>query len=136
MDYNWQNYTVLIAEDDEICYKYIELVLSRKTSINIIWAATGKQAVDYCKLYDHIDIVLMDIQLPELNGYEATRQIKSRKPDLPVIIQSANAINEELDKCIDVGCEAYITKPIDISLLFQKMDSLLNTIPANRIFTK
>ena len=136
MDYNWQNYTVLIVEDDEICYKYIELVLSRKTNINIIWAATGKQAVDYCKLYDHIDIVLMDIQLPELNGYEATRQIKSGKPDLPVIIQSANALNEELEKCIDAGCEAYVTKPIDISLLFQKIDSLLNNVPSNRIFIK
>ncbi len=136
MDYNWQNYTVLIAEDDEICYKYIELVLSKKTNINIIWAATGKQAVDYCKLYDYIDIVLMDTQLPELNGYDATRQIKSHKPNLPVIIQSANALNEELEKCIDVGCEAFVTKPIDISLLFQKMDSLLNTVPASRIFTK
>ncbi|UCH15116.1 MAG: response regulator [Bacteroidales bacterium] len=136
MDYNWQNYTVLIVEDDEICYKYIELVLSRKTGINIIWAATGKEAVDYCKVYDHIDIVLMDIQLPGINGYDATRQIKSGKPNLPVIIQSANTLNEELEKCIDIGCEAYVTKPIDISLLFQKMDSLLNTVPSNRIFIK
>jgi CheY-like chemotaxis protein len=136
MDYNWQNYTVLIAEDDEICYKYLEIVLSRKTNINIIWAVTGKEAVDYCKLYDHIDIVLMDIQLPELDGYEATRKIKSSKPNLPIIMQSANTYNEELEKCIDAGCEAYVTKPLDIPVLFKKMDSLLNKVPANRIFIK
>jgi CheY-like chemotaxis protein len=136
MDYNWQNYTVLIAEDDEICYKYIELVLTKKTNINIIWAVTGIEAVDYCKLYDHIDIVLMDIQLPGLDGFEATRQIKSHKPNLPVIIQSASALNEELEKCIDAGCEAYASKPLDIPDLFRKMDSLLNKVPSSRIFIK
>lgn len=136
MDYNWQNYTVLIVEDDEICYKYLEVVLSRKTNINIIWAVTGKQAVDYCKLYDYIDIVLMDIQLPELDGYEATRKIKSSKPTMPVIMQSANTYNDEQEKCIDAGCEAFVTKPLDIPALFKKMDSLLNTVPSNRISIK
>ena len=129
MDYKWQNYTVLIVEDDEICYKYIELVLSKKTGINIIWAATGKEAVDYCKVYDHIDIVLMDIQLPGINGYEATRQIKSGKPNLPVIIQSANTLNEELEKCIDIGCEAYVTKPFTPQQLMGVISSLLANTP-------
>ncbi len=136
MDYNWQNYTVLVAEDDEICYKYIELVLSRKTSINIIWAVTGKEAVDYCKLYNHIDIVLMDIQLPELDGYEATRRIKSQKPNLPVIIQSANTPGEEIERCMAAGCDSYVAKPLDIPVLFKKMDSLLHKVASNRIFIK
>jgi CheY-like chemotaxis protein len=136
MDYNWQNYTVLVAEDDEICYKYIELVLSRKTGINIIWAVTGKQAVEYCRLYDHIDIVLMDIQLPELDGYEATRRIKSHKPNLPVIIQSANTPSDEMERCKEAGCDSYVAKPLDITALFRKMDSLLNKIPSNKIFIK
>ena len=129
MEYNWQDYTVLITEDDEISYKYIELVLSRKTNINIIWAVNGKQAVEYCQLYEHIDIVLMDIQLPDIDGYEATRQIKTFRPNLPIIMQSANAYNDEWEKCLAAGCNAYVSKPIDLYVLFSKIDNLLDKVP-------
>jgi CheY-like chemotaxis protein len=128
MDYNWQDYTVLITEDDEISYKYIELVLSRKTNINIIWAPNGRQAVEYCQLYDHIDIVLMDIQLPDIDGYEAARQIKTFKPGIPIIMQSANAYNDEWEKCLATGCDAYVSKPIDLYTLFSKIDNLLDKV--------
>jgi len=131
MDYNWQDYTVLITEDDEISYKYIELVLSRKTNINIIWAVNGKQAVEYCRLYEHIDIVLMDIQLPDIDGYEAARQIKSFRSNLPIIIQSANAFNDEWEKCVETGCDAYVSKPIDLPVLFSKIDNLLDKVPTS-----
>lgn len=131
MVYDWQNYTVLVTEDDEISFRYIELVLSRKTNINIIWAVNGKQAVEFCEIYDHIDIVLMDIQLPILNGYEATKLIKSIRPTLPIIIQTANTLTDELDKCLEAGCEGYVTKPIDLSLLFDKINSCLKTVPSS-----
>jgi CheY-like chemotaxis protein len=131
MDYNWQDYTVLITEDNEISFKYIELVLSRKTNINIIWAIDGNQAVEYCKLYEHIDIVLMDIQLPGINGYEAARQIKSFRPNLPIIIQSANVYDDEWENCIESGCDAYVSKPIDLSVLFPKIESLLDKVPTS-----
>jgi CheY-like chemotaxis protein len=129
MEYNWQDYTVLITEDDEISYKYIELVLSRKTNINIIWAVNGRQAVEYSQLYEHIDIVLMDIQLPEIDGYEAARQIKTFRPNLPIIMQSANAYNDEWEKCLASGCDAYVSKPIDLYALFSKIDNLLDKVP-------
>jgi CheY-like chemotaxis protein len=129
MEYNWQDYTVLITEDDEISYKYIELVLSRKTNINIIWAVNGKQAVEYCQLYEHIDIILMDIQLPDIDGYEAARQIKTFRPNLPIIVQSANAYNDEWEKCLATGCDAYVSKPIDLYALFSKIDNLLDKVP-------
>ena len=58
------NKTILIAEDDEISFKFLDLVLSRKTKVNIIWAINGQMAVDFCRIYNHIDLVLMDIQLP------------------------------------------------------------------------
>lgn len=131
MIYDWQNYTVLVTEDDEISFRYIELVLSRKTNINVIWAINGKQAVEYCELYDHIDIVLMDIQLPEINGYEATKLIKSSKPNLPIIIQTANSLNKDLDKCVEAGCDGYVIKPIDLPTLFDKINNCLKTVPSN-----
>ena len=86
MEYNWKDRTVLVAEDDEMSFRYIELVLSRKTSINIIWAINGEQAVEYCQLYNHIDLVLTDLQLPVYDGLEVIRRIRKFKPDLPIIV--------------------------------------------------
>jgi CheY-like chemotaxis protein len=131
MEYNWQNYTVLVTEDDEISFRYIELVLSRKTNINVIWALNGKQAVEYCEIYDYIDVVLMDLQLPEMNGFEAAKKIKAIKPELPVIIQTAHAYNDEEEKCKDAGCDGFVSKPIDVAVLFNIINKCLKTIPSS-----
>ncbi len=131
MQYDWQNYTVLVTEDDEISFRYIELVLSRKTNINIIWAINGMQAVEYCEIYDHIDIVLMDLQLPEIDGYEATKLIKTLKPNLPVIIQTANTFNDEVQRCRDAGCDGFVSKPIDLAVLFNIINRCLKAVPSD-----
>ncbi len=128
MDYNWKDRTVLVAEDDEMSFRYIELVLSRRTNINIIWAITGQQAVEFCRLNNHIDMVLMDLQLPVFDGLEAIRQIRSFKPQLPIIVQTANAMNDEYDKCISAGSDGYVTKPINLVELFSMMDALMNPV--------
>jgi len=128
MDYNWKDRTVLVAEDDEMSFRYIELVLSRRTNINIIWAITGQQAVEFCRLNNHIDMVLMDLQLPVFDGLEAIRQIRSFKPQLPIIVQTANAMNDEYDKCIAAGSDGYVTKPINLVELFSMMDALMNPV--------
>jgi CheY-like chemotaxis protein len=127
MNHNWKNHTVLIAEDDEMSFRYIELVLSRNTNINIIWAINGKQAVEFCSLYNHIDLVLMDLQLPVLDGFEAIKQIKSKKPCLPIIVQTANSFNDEFEKCMSAGCEGYVTKPFKLPELFALMDTCLHS---------
>jgi len=128
MDYNWKDRTVLVAEDDEMSFRYIELVLSRRTNINVIWAITGQQAVEFCRLNNHIDMVLMDLQLPVFDGLEAIRQIRSFKPQLPIIVQTANAMNDEYDKCISAGSDGYVTKPINLVELFSMMDALMNPV--------
>ena len=128
MDYNWKDRTVLVAEDDEMSFRYIELVLSRRTNINIIWAINGQQAVEFCRLNHHIDMVLMDLQLPVFDGLEAIRQIRSFKPQLPIIVQTANAMNDEYDKCIAAGSDGYVTKPINLVELFSMMDALMNPV--------
>ena len=82
------NKTILIAEDDEISFKFLDLVLSRKTHVSIIWAINGQMAVDFCKQYNHIDLVLMDIQLPIIDGMEAIRQIKAFKSALKLVLEN------------------------------------------------
>jgi two-component system cell cycle response regulator DivK len=122
------NKTILIAEDDEISFKFLDLVLSRKTHVSIIWAINGQMAVDFCRMYDHIDLVLMDIQLPVLDGVEAIKIIKEFRPNLPIIVQTANAFNDEWDRCFQAGCDDYITKPVNLQDLMYRIENLLSPV--------
>jgi CheY-like chemotaxis protein len=128
---DWSNRTILIAEDDEITFKFLDLVLTRKTNVNIIWAIDGQMAVDFCKINNHIDLVLMDIQLPILDGVGAIKQIKAFRPNLPIIVQTANAFNEEWDRCFDAGCDEYITKPVNLQDLISRIENLLQVTVAH-----
>ncbi len=123
-DYNWANRLFLIAEDDTFSFKLLEGFLV-KTNAEILHAEDGKQAVEICKNNDKIDLILMDVQMPDMNGIEATRLIKGFRKNLPVIAQTANAIAEEKQKCFEAGCDDFVTKPINISELFFKIDHWL-----------
>jgi CheY-like chemotaxis protein len=125
---DWSNRTFLIAEDDEISFKYMDLILSRRTNANILWAINGQMAVEFCQQYEHIDLVLMDIQLPVINGIEAIRQIKAFKPALPIIVQTANAFGEESVHCYEAGCDDFITKPVNLQQLLYKIENLLSPV--------
>jgi two-component system cell cycle response regulator DivK len=130
MKQDWSNRTILIVEDDEISFKYLDLVLSRRSKVNIIWAVNGQLAVDYCKLYAHIDLVLTDIQLPVIDGIEVIKQIRAFRPKLPIIVQTANVYNEECERCFEAGCDDYVTKPINIDILLFKIESLFKPVAA------
>ena len=108
---SWNNKRILVAEDVASNFQYIKAVLN-PTNVNIIWAKNGIEAVDICKENDDIDLVLMDIQMPEMNGYEATHKIKSFKKQLPIIAQTAFALSSERDDCFAAGCDDYLAKPI------------------------
>ncbi len=123
--FQWSNKVVLIAEDDNNNFIFLKSTL-KSTGITIIRAKDGKQAVSEVKSNDSIDLVLMDIQMPEMNGYEASENIKLLRPDLPVISQTAYAMSGEREKSFQAGCDDYISKPIDIDLLFSKMSRFLN----------
>lgn len=125
---DWSNRTFLIAEDDEISFKYMDLILSRRTKANILWAINGQMAVEYCQQFEHIDLVLMDIQLPVIDGIEAIRQIKAFKPSLPIIVQTANAFGEESEHCYKAGCDDFITKPVNLQQLLYKIENLLSLV--------
>ncbi|MBN1144035.1 MAG: response regulator [Bacteroidales bacterium] len=108
---NFHHMVVLIVEDDEINYLFLEAILS-KSKIHIIRASNGTEAVEMCKKHPEIKLVLMDIKLPKMNGYDATRQIKQHNPGLPVIAQTAYAMLEDREKALTAGCDGYISKPI------------------------
>lgn len=124
--YDWSSKTVLIAEDVDDNFLFLKTFL-RKTKINVLWAKDGKEAIEFCQKDDNIDIVLMDIRMPFIDGYEATRKIKEFKPDLPIIAQTAYALNSDYQKVFDAGCDEYITKPILGKILFQKMEKFIKS---------
>jgi two-component system cell cycle response regulator DivK len=97
--------------------------------VSIIWAINGQMAVDFCRMYNHIDLILMDIQLPVLDGVEAIKQIKEFRPNLPIIVQTANAFNDEWDRCFQAGCDDYITKPVNLQDLMYRIENLLSPVP-------
>ena len=123
--YQWEDKTILIAEDDNNNFFFLRSTL-KSTGAKIIRAQDGKQAVGAVKKNKEINVVLMDIQMPGMNGYEATQNIKLIRPDLPVISQTAYAMAGEREKSFKSGCDDYISKPIDIDLLFSKLSRYLH----------
>jgi CheY-like chemotaxis protein len=116
--------TILIVEDVEYNYRYLEILLNENNDVIILWARNGKQAVELCRQHREIDFILMDIQLPEMNGLEATRIIKSEFRHTPVIAQTAYATVPDVDAAIQAGCDDLITKPINRDILLSKMIEL------------
>jgi PAS domain S-box-containing protein len=114
-EYNFTNKTVLLVEDDAYNAEYLKEILI-KTGFNIRWTEFGNEAVQLAT-NENIDIVLMDIRLPDINGYEATRQIRLLKPNLKIIAQTAYASSEEKQIALKAGCSDYISKPTDKNLL-------------------
>ncbi len=121
---NLKDKVILIAEDEEVNFRFLEAVL-QKTQSQILHAKTGSEAVELCKNISQIDLVLMDIKMPEMNGFDATREIKKRRPSLVVIAQTAFTTEEELNKCYECGCDDILTKPIDIKQMMLKISDLL-----------
>jgi CheY-like chemotaxis protein len=121
-----QGRTVLVAEDVEWNYKFLEILLGTYTKAKVLWAKDGVEAVKLCKEHPEIDLVLMDIQMPAMNGYEATRLIKEFRPDLPVIAQTAYVMSSEKDMCLTAGCQGFISKPIRKEELFKVIKEVLS----------
>jgi len=83
----------------------------------ILKVSTGVEAVETCRNNPDIDLVLMDIQMPVMNGYEATRQIRQFNTDVVIIAQTAYALSSDREMAIEAGCNDYISKPLDMALL-------------------
>ena len=112
---------ILIAEDVEYNYRYLEIILSKNQDVKILWAKNGLEAVDLCRKNHDINIVLMDIQMPEMNGLDATSLIKSENKSLPVIAQTAYATSPDILATRKAGCDDIVVKPINKNELLRKM---------------
>lgn len=120
----WPEKTLLIAEDEESNFILLEIML-QKTKVKIHRAYNGKQAVDYVLGGNNVDLVLMDVRMPVMNGFQATEHIKAFNPKLPVIVQTAFAMSGDRDTGMAAGCDEYLTKPIRASDLYRLMQKFL-----------
>jgi FOG: CheY-like receiver len=121
---HWEGKTILIAEDIYTNFLYLEAALS-KTNATILYAINGLEAVDLCKENPGIDLVLMDLSMPIMNGYEATVEIKKIRKNLPVIAQTAYSLDFDRDTAIKVGCNDYLVKPILPKSLFDAISGYI-----------
>lgn len=125
LEFSFKNKGVLVVEDNLSNFEFIKAVLSR-TKAKLFWADTGVKAVEiFRKKRKYIHLVLMDIQIPEMDGYEATRLMKKMRPDIPIIAQTAFAMSRDKEKSLDAGCDDYISKPIKPSDLLNMLAKYL-----------
>lgn len=119
--------TILIVEDNEINMK-IACSILKKLGYNFLWAYTGKQALEILRS-KHVDLILMDIQMPELNGLETTKIIRKneiyKKDHLPIIAMTAYAMLGDREMCIEEGMDDYISKPFDIYIMKNILEKFL-----------
>jgi len=122
--YDWSEKLVLIVEDVSHNYKFL-LHAIKPTNANILWAKNGKEAYDMCKKDSKVDLILMDINMPIMNGYKAIRLIKNLNKNIPIITQTAYAFAGEREKSIAAGSDDYILKPIRANELLSTMAKYL-----------
>ena len=119
-----KNRQLLIVEDEETSSLYLETIL-KDMFAKIILAKTGKEAVEICRKNPTIDIILMDIKMPEMSGYEATREIRKFNKNVVIIAQTAHALAGDKTKTLEAGCDDYISKPINKTILFEIIKKFL-----------
>lgn len=124
--YNWSKKTILIAEDTEMNYIFLVEAL-KQTQVGILRAKDGEEAIEVFKKNKHIDLILMDINMPKLDGFETTKQIKEIQNDIPIIAQTALNLEDAKDRAAEVGCDDFILKPIQLKLFLSKLDSYLKS---------
>jgi signal transduction histidine kinase/ActR/RegA family two-component response regulator len=121
---DWNGKSVLIAEDDDTNFIYLREIL-KNTSVKVYRAKNGLEAINIAESEEKLDLILMDIKMPEVDGIEAAKYISIIRPEIPIIAQTAFAMDGDSAKCIRAGCAAYLTKPIDKQKLFILMEKFL-----------
>lgn len=125
--YKFKNKTVLIVEDEELNIIFFKELL-KETGLKCIYADTGNKAIEIVKNNPLIDIILMDIKLPDIDGYSVTKTVKRIRKNVPVIAQTAFAYAEDRTECLIAGCDEYIAKPIRQPDLFNILNKYLNNL--------
>jgi signal transduction histidine kinase/CheY-like chemotaxis protein len=125
VQFKWSDKVILIVEDEDVNGLFLEAVF-QETGAQTLYAKNGKQAIELCKSISKIDLILMDIKMPVLNGLKATQEIRKFNPTIPIIAQTALSLEEDRQNCLQAGCNDLITKPIEVEELL---------VLVNRYFT-
>jgi PAS domain S-box-containing protein len=125
-DYKWSDKTILIIEDDMLGCEFLKEIME-PTKVKILIAENGLVAIKLIKSNPDIDLVLMDLRIPKMDGYTATSEIKKLRPELPVIAQTANALPEDRIRAEEAGCDDFITKPINRKEFLMTVNKYIQT---------
>ena len=120
---------ILVAEDDSSNYLFIESFL-KQTNARVLWARDGIQALELFRSNNDIDLILMDIRMPNMNGIEATREIRRIDNKVPVIALTAYAFTNDREKSLEAGCNEYLSKPVRLETLIKTLNKYLRITPA------
>ncbi|MEW7278343.1 transporter substrate-binding domain-containing protein [Aquimarina sp. 2201CG1-2-11] len=110
---------ILIVEDGDVNFLFLKTILLKMNNYKFVIhrAENGKDAVELCSNNEHIDLILMDIRMPIMDGYTATRKIKKIRPNIPIIAQTAYSTEEDIKKALNAGCDDFVSKPVDRKIL-------------------
>lgn len=122
--YDWSNKSILIADDELHNFIILEKAM-KKTGIKIFHAENGEQAVQLFKKHPDINVILMDIRMPEMGGLEATKYIRSVNRNIPIIAFTAFALSDDEAIALEFGCDDYISKPVRPDYLLKKINEHL-----------
>ena len=122
---NWKNKLILIAEDELLNFKFLQEIF-KKFGANILRTSNGIETVELCKKHPEISLILMDVRMPELDGFEATKMIRTFRQDIPIIAQTAYTMANEKEECLKAGCNEFISKPTEIKILLDIMNKYLS----------
>lgn len=122
---SWRGKKILVVEDNDANFLIFKAYL-KETGLELIWVKSGEEALGVCKVNKAIDLVLMDIKLPGIDGYEATRIIKAMNKDVPIIAQTAYAMDSDSERSKKAGCDDFISKPILKDKLFNILAKYLD----------
>jgi CheY-like chemotaxis protein len=120
--------TVLIAEDDEDNFFFLKVSL-RTEKFNILRARNGREAVDFIRSNPDIVLILMDLKMPDMDGFEATKAIKVMRPDIPILAVTAYAMTGDEIKTLEAGCDGYIAKPFTREQMLELIGQYINIQP-------
>lgn len=118
MEYNWEDKNILVVDDTKMNFVLLKNQL-RKTKANVFWLENGYDAIEYIKNENKVDLILMDIRMPIIDGIEASRQIKELSAQIPIIIQTASVMGDAFEDIAISNCDDTIFKPIDANKLLE-----------------
>lgn len=124
-NYRWNKKQILVVEDDESSAFLLGEILS-ETGATVNYSTDGEAAVAFMRSHPETDLILMDVLLPEMDGFSATREIKSFARNVVIIAQTAYAFSVDLQQARNAGCDGFLTKPLVPSILLDKIDSYLS----------